>query len=190
MGSAINYAGNVLIMKNVFLLIFLHTFIVGCGIFTPRDSFEEPAWSTPDDPFNYNEILSSVGRREKIVSTDPDELFDDKMSYIDNNIEKKYPKKDFVSNIRILKQQYNFTVTWGDSTKENPVQFSDDTLRINKISYKVVFAEKGSSINKIEIGECDFKLVGKPSAMKISSWVNIPDKNVGRSFFTPLFGSE
>lgn len=185
-------------MKAELLLICIILVFTQCGIFSPRDEFEEPDSSTLVDPFNFDGILSGTG--EHFLSTDLDELFDMGMVYIDANTgtNTHFYKTEFSNNLQYLKQMYEITVNWGDtSTIEDgsspPVQvkYVDDSLIINQIEYRVEYKKKNTEnpTTESQVGSCNFILVGK-GAWKIHSWTDIPYRKEGKvgeqSFFVPV----
>lgn len=183
MGSVYKIRYSFLVMKTRLLILLALMAFHGCGIFSPREDFEEPQGQTVD-PYNFDGILSSLG--EHFVSTNPVELFDMSMIYIDFNTgpERKFNKNQLVNNFRnLLEQKYDFSVTWSDSTAD--YQDIGDSLFISKVRYQIIYKQKNGDSTVTEYGSSDFILKGKP-AWKICYWADIPDR-VGRpSFFAPI----
>lgn len=183
MGSVIKPEHDILVMMIRFLTLLVFLTFLRCGIFTPREDFEEPDGNTVDQ-YNFNGILSSLG--ERFISTNLVELFDDALIYIDFNTgpERKFNKNQLVNNFRnLLEQKYEFSVTWSDSTADH--QDVGDSLLINKVRYRIIYKEKNGDNTTTEYGSSDFVLKGKP-AWRISSWTDIPDRVGRQSFFAPL----
>ncbi len=184
MGSGFKDGCSFLIMMIRILILLTLLVFHGCQIFSPREDFEEPQGETVD-PYNFDGILKSLG--EHFISTNPVELFDMNMIYIDLNTgpERKFNKNQIINNFRnLLEQKYDFSVTWSDSTADH--QDRGDSLLINKVRYQITCKQKkNSDITLTEYGSSDFILKGKP-AWRISKWTDIPDR-VGRpSFFAPM----
>lgn len=183
MGPVFEIRCSFLIMMIRLVILSILMIFHGCGIFSPREDFEEPQGQTVD-PYNFDGILSSLG--EHFISTNPVELFDMGMVYIDFNTgpERKFNKNQLVNNFRnLLEQKYEFSVTWSDSTADH--QDVGDSLFINKVRYQITYKQKNSDSTITEYGSSDFILKGKP-AWKICFWADIPDR-VGRpSFFAPI----
>lgn len=183
MGSVFKIRRSLLIMKRRILILLIMVVFHGCGLFSPREDFEEPQGQSVD-PYNFDGILSSLG--EHFISTNPVEIFDMGMIYIDFNTgpDRKFNKNQLVNNFRnLLEQKYDFSVIWSDSTADH--QDIGDSLFINKVRYQITYKPKNSDSTIIEYGSSDFILKGKP-AWKICFWADIPDR-VGRpSFFAPI----
>ena len=71
MGSVFKIRRSLLIMKRRILILLIMVVFHGCGLFSPREDFEEPQGQSVD-PYNFDGILSSLG--EHFISTNPVEL--------------------------------------------------------------------------------------------------------------------
>lgn len=170
-------------MMNKLITLLILLVFNGCGIFTPRDEFEEPDGNSSIDPFNFDQLLSGQGQH--FNSTDPDEIFDTGLIYIDFNTgsERKFSKVQITDNLRILKQNYELSVVWNDSFAE--YNYVHDSMFISKVRYRISYKEKNGDSTKYEFGSSDFKLV-KKKIWTIYYWADIPDRAGSPSFFVRL----
>lgn len=174
-------------MKIIFLFGLL-LFSLGCGIFTPRDEFEEPEGNTLTDPFNFSQILDLTKTGNRFSSTNPREIFNEKMIYSDKNSREEFSRVEFLDNLDRLKLNYVFTVSWSKSS-DYQLKNPGDSLIISGVKYVIEYREKDmdNAETLIENGSSTFILIGP--VWKISSWIDTPDKVKAQSFFAPI-GSE
>jgi hypothetical protein len=154
----------------------------GCGIFTPRDNFENPL--APNDKntgsFSFNELMKFVGI-EGLNNSDLDELFDFNFSYNIRADENNIDKVIFIANLKAKNIQYpKLTVKWEKtiqpSTDNNEISFREVKYSIYLYSDTILSAYTGKShiiIRKIE------------NTWKIFKWTDIPDETDKNSFFSP-----
>lgn len=163
-------------MKSEFFTTLIGLLFVSCGIFTPRDDFEQPDHMTHSDPYNFSEIIKGAG-----VSFDKlgyEDLFNNDFMYHDYN-SGTCSKNVFINYLQKTQLNHeNMTVTWGTPS----IRREGDTLYLSEITYKV-FLNGTSDIPDFS-GSSNFALI-RTVQWRFIRWDDIPsDKS--RSFFSPI----
>lgn len=166
-------------MKYRLLLLVLFS---GCGIFTPRDDFQQPKSSGRiPDPFSFSSLLDSTS--ERFTNLGYDELFSDQFRYVDINQgeSREFSKEQMKTRLRQIENLHNqdsLVVIWQDGD----IIKNSDTIHIDEISYAVFFS--GTEGNPHFSGTSNMVIV-KNGHWQIHRWKDHPS-SINPSFFSPV----
>lgn len=170
-------------MKHGFLnkILFLGlAALSGCGIFSPRDEFENPSdKSSTKDPFNFSSLLQGTAFRFN-NSANLNEIFSDKFVYQDiNSGEHIRNSKDRL--ISRLEQLEIDSVVWKKGDGDRRIQ--GDSVIINNYEYSVYVPGMVDTV--AFSGLSNFSIVKIDLSWYIVHWVDMPSSEAN-SFFAPL----
>ena len=168
-------------MRKSLLIISLAAFFTGCGIFTPRDQFEEPDLISENDPFSFSALLKNSGQRFSRLH--PDELFNDNLLYVDVNsgASFKYTKAQMKDRLRQIESKYpDFRVEWDEWNDSTSVIIAD-TIYLEEARYSVFLSRESQEPEYC--GKSRFTIV-RNQIWQIYRWTDIPSGNK-KSFFAP-----
>ena len=104
-------------MRIAIQITFLTVVIAGCGIFTPRNQFEEPLFIIETDRFSFSKLLENSG--ENFTSLHLDEVFSESFTYKDINSRGglPYDKNQIKDKLRQIESEYpEIRIEWVDSS--------------------------------------------------------------------------
>ena len=149
-----------------------------CGVFTPRDDFEEPLNDkTADDYFNFQHLMTGTG--EEFTKLDLYELFDEHFKYTNIRLANiDYMKSEMIN---FLSQQHErfpeYKVSW--EKKDKPLR-NIDTITMNNVWYTITEPEHSDSV--LYSGNCGFIIVRDLSSVwRLIRWTDEP---ADQSFFS------
>ena len=166
------------IFRLFFILLIVCSYF-SCGIFTPRDEFEDPLVDdTEEDYFKFSKLLSGTG--EEFSKLDWYELFDDGFKYTNvrsANID--HSKSDFINHLSQQQEVFpDYLVSW--EKKESPLR-NIDTITLNNVWYYVREPEVSDSI--LFSGKSAFVIVRDDGFVwRITRWTDDPNDAL---FFSP-----
>jgi hypothetical protein len=153
--------------------------ISGCGIFVPRDNFENPLFPNDktSDPFNFNELMKSIGAGGA-NNINLNELFEESFYYNIRGDENRIGKDIFINNLKTQKARYpDLSVKWEISIYPS----GDKEMLVRDVKYSI-FLDSDTILDYS--GRSEFLIV-KIDSWKFQGWTDIPDEGNKKSFFTP-----
>ena len=155
-------------MRRLVYLMVVCSGLAGCGLFTPRNDFEDPAveGTGTTDYFNFAALIASSG--EKFSKLDWYELFDDQFRYVNAHLaDVDYDKNEFINHLQ--QQQKLFSdaaVTWSNTGDFLRTQ---DTITLSDVSYTI---QSGSTTFS---GISRFTIIRSDNIWHIAFWVDEPE---------------
>ncbi|HON09888.1 MAG TPA: hypothetical protein PLE24_03385 [Chitinispirillaceae bacterium] len=165
-------------MRIAILITFLTVVMAGCGIFTPRNQFEEPLFIIETDRFSFSKLLENSG--ENFTSLHLDELFTESFTYKDINSRGglPYDKNQIKDRLRQIESEYpDLRIEWVDSSFTR----KGDSIFLEQTGY-AVFLDKNSLAPDFT-GSSNFALA-RSTGWQICRWIDMPSGNE-KSFFAP-----
>ena len=150
----------------VFFLAVCSVFF-GCGLFTPRTDFEDPApeETGASDYLNFAVLIESSG--EKFSKLDWYELFDDQFKYVNAHLaDVDYDKNEFINHLQQQQKLFpDAAVTWNNT---DDILRTQDTIMLSDVGYTI------RSGNSTFTGISRFTIVRSSNIWHIAFWVDEP----------------
>jgi hypothetical protein len=160
--------------KKVILMMLI--IFSGCGIFSPREDFEEPDPNVKSQPLSFEGVLDITG--ERFEKNGYEDIFIDSLIYQDMN-SGVFSKKDLVNHLQQVQlDNQNMVLKWMPK-RENTI-IKTDTLIFYKVEYIVNLNAGADSIT----GKSDF-ILAKNNQWQIVKWVDYPSWSK-KSIFSPF----